>query len=233
MIGALFVGIAVGFVLSIPPGPIAIAVMRQAIDGKYKPGLKIGLGASTMDMIYTLVAVFASSALVSSLQRALTGNGWLRVAFQIACVITLVVLGIRYFRATTKNMVESAQQEKAQEERAKKMGFRSDYLIGVLMSVTNLASPTFLPTLIFVAGYLGANGMIGKSAADNIAYAVGFGAGAWLWFLALLRTLYQWRTRLSSGFVTRLYQFAGWSFIVFAAILVFNVVVNTDWNELL
>lgn len=232
MIGAFFVGLVVGFFLSIPPGPIAVAVMRQAIEGHYKPGMKIGLGASTMDTIYSLIAIFASSALLVSLQTALTVNGWLKVLFQLACIVTLVVLGLRYFKPTTKEVVETERKELEQEERARKMGGSSYYFIGIVMSVTNLASPTFIPSLIFIAGYLHANDLVDSSVPESVAYALGFGSGAALWFILLLRTLYKWRARLSASFISRLYIFAGWSFMVFAAILAFHIIVDTNWKEL-
>src|SRR4051812_41717502 len=232
MILAFLIALVVGFGLSIPPGPIAVAVMRQALEGNYKPGMQIGLGAATMDTIYSMIAIFASSALVATLKSALTLNVWVMLAFQVACIATLIVLGIRYFKATTKQVVETEKKEMIQEERARKLGKgKSSYFIGIVMSVTNLASPTFLPTLFAVASYFHANNMVDNSIGQCVAYGLGFGCGAALWFILLLRTLYKWRARLSSGFIARLYQFAGWSFILFAAILIFHIIVGTDWGK--
>lgn len=231
MIGALFIGLAVGFFLSIPPGPIAVAVMKQSIEGNYKHGLGVGLGASTMDTIYSLFAIFASSAIIVTLQNALRDFAWMQLAFQVICVIAFVIVGVRYLKPTTKKVAETAQQEERQEERARKMGYNSPYLVGILMSIANLASPTFIPMLIAVAGYLHANDLVSSDVGECIAYAVGFGGGAALWFFVLLKTIYKWRTRLSAGFISRIYQFAGLSFIFFAIVLAFNVIRTTRWSD--
>lgn len=229
MVAALLAGLTVGFFLSIPPGPIAIAVMRQALEGNFKSGLKIGLGASTMDTLYSLVAVFASSAVVVVVKDTLTSNTWLMLVFQAACITTLVVMGVKYFKATTLQYAANERKELAQEERVHGKGYKSDYLMGIFMSVTNLASPTFIPSLIAVATFMHSRDLVDNSIPQAVLYAVGFGSGAALWFQVILRAVYFYRSRLSASFVRRLYQFAGWSFVVFAAILLFNVVIGTDW----
>jgi hypothetical protein len=48
----------------------------------------------------------------------------------------------------------------------------------------------------------------------------------------VLCTVYTLRAKLSGNFITRLYQLAGWSFVLFAAILTYYVVVGTKWSEL-
>ena len=230
MIFALIVGLVIGFFVSIPPGPIAVAVMKQALDGKFRPGIQIGVGASTMDTIYSLIAIFASTAIVGSLRHAFTMNGWVMLGFQIACITTLVVLGLSYFKVKTKDVAKEERREMEQEERARKMGFSSPYLIGIIMSITNLATPTFLPTVFGIAGYLHANNYVDNSVGECVLYALGFGSGAALWFVVLLRTMYKWRTKISENFVARIYVFAGWSFIIFAAILALRIAIGTDWS---
>ncbi len=200
--------------------------MRQALEGNYRAGLKIGLGASTMDTIYSMIAVFASSAFVLSLKDLFTLNPWLLLTFQVLCIGTLVVLSLRYFKATTVQVAATEQKEMAQEERVHKMGLQSNYLLGIWMSITNLASPTFIPSLIAVASFMHAKNLVDNSVAESVCYAIGFGAGAAGWFLVVLRTVYRLRSRLSAGFISRLYRFAAWSFVVFAIILTVNVVIG-------
>ena len=51
----------------------------------------------------------------------------------------------------------------------------SPYLLGVLLALTNLVSPTFLPSLSFVMGVVHARGRVGHSVGENAPYAVGVG----------------------------------------------------------
>jgi threonine/homoserine/homoserine lactone efflux protein len=193
MLGALLVGVVVGFCLAILPGPIAIAVMRQALEGHPRSGLQLGLGASTMDTLYALSALFASSAVILPLQNTFTGTPWLMLLFQGACIATLIVLGTCYFKANAVQVAANAQKILAHEERVHRMGFTSDYLLGICISITNLASPTFLPSLIAVAGFVHAKGFVDASFAQSAMYALGFGSGAALWLLVVLRTVYTLR----------------------------------------
>src|SRR5436190_13893424 len=82
MVTALLVGLVVGFVLVMPPGPIAMAGMRQALAGQTREGLALVLGAAVMDSGYALLAAFASSALVEALWDMMLHHAWTLLAFQ-------------------------------------------------------------------------------------------------------------------------------------------------------
>ena len=82
MVTALLVGLVVGFVMVMPPGPIAMACMRQALAGHTKEGWALGLGAAVMDSGYALLAAFASSALVEALWDMMMHHAWALLAFQ-------------------------------------------------------------------------------------------------------------------------------------------------------
>jgi len=232
MLLALVVGFVVGFVLSLPPGPISVAVMRHALAGEYQRGLLIGLGAATMDTVYSLAAIFASSALVIAVRDAVTSNGWLVLALQILAVGTMVVLGVKYLKPTQKDVEKTAEREARTETKAESIGGRSPYAVGVFMSIVNLPSPTFLPSLIAVATYLHANDWVDTSVSQSVVYAVGFGLGAAVWFATVLRTLFSVRGRISPTFIGRIYAFTGASFLLFASVLLYNVVRTTQWDQL-
>src|SRR5256885_17109489 len=100
MVTALLVGLVVGFVLAIPPGPIAIACLSQALAGQVRASLALALSASAMDIGYALLAAFASSALVGALRGLVTDNAWSLLAFQGGGIVGLVALGLRYCRPT-------------------------------------------------------------------------------------------------------------------------------------
>lgn len=235
-LGDLLIGILAGFALAIPPGPISIAVMKQALEGNGKIGFQIGLGAALSDVLFAALAAFASSAFVDSLLRSITSYGWLVLLVQLGCIVVLIVLARNYFKATSAKVVASAAREKKQEERAKNLGLQSPIALGALLGLMNLASPTFLPTLTLVIGSLRTNshlqGFVGASVSDNIILAIGFGGGVFLWFFALLQLLIKFRSQIPSNFIGRVYRFAGWAFVLFAIILAYKVATSTDWSNL-
>jgi len=228
MVTALCVGLVVGFVLAIPPGPITLACLRQALAGQTREGVALALAASAMDIVYALLAAMASSALVGALRDIVTGNAWYLLAFQGGCIVVLVVFGLRYCRSTTHGA--AARARAAAQGRPRRDA--SPYLSGVLIALTNLASPSFLPSLIFTMSFLHVRGWVGHTVGDNVMYALGFGGGGGLWFVLLLRTLTHLRTKVSPTVMPMMDRVAGGVFLLCAGMLTYHMVTTTAWARL-
>jgi threonine/homoserine/homoserine lactone efflux protein len=227
MVTALLVGLVVGFVMVMPPGPIAMACMRQALAGQTREGLALVLGAAVMDSGYALLAAFASSALVEALWGLVLHHAWALLAFQGGCIVVLVVLGLRSCRSTTPGDAARARPEAQDRPR----GDASPYLHGVLIALTNLASPTFLPSLIFAMSLVHVRGWVGHAVGDHVMYALGFGVGGALWFVLLLRTLTHLRAKVSPTVMPMIERVAGGMFLLFAGMLTYHLV-TTAWSQL-
>ena len=228
MVSALLVGLVVGFVLAMPPGPLAIAILRQALAGQARAGVAMALGAAAMDSVYALIAGWASSALVGSLQGTVRDHAWGLLAFQGACIVVLVVCGLRYLRTPAREVVAQARQE----AQARTRGASSPYLLGVLLALPALASPTFLPALIFLMGVVQARGWVGNAVGEHVVYAIGFGTGSACWFVLLLRTLTPLRARLSPQVLPRLSRVAGGAMLLCAGVLTYHLMTATPWARL-
>jgi threonine/homoserine/homoserine lactone efflux protein len=226
MLNALLVGILVGFVLAIPPGPIGVAVVKQGVERKFRGGAELAAGAAAMDSLYALAAAFASSTIMSAIGERVRQRPWAALTFQIVCVVVLVIMGIHYLRAarTSTDSERMMMVESKREARARRLGFKHPFLIGIVVAVTNVASPTFLPSLIFLTGFLGTTGWLDADAASRVLFAIGFGIGTLGWFLALLRALYAMNDKLTPRVSARVQKFAGGAFILFAAILAAKVI---------
>ena len=174
-----------------------------------------------MDIVYALLAAWASSALVGALRDIVTGNAWYLLAFQGGCIVVLVVLGLHDWRPTTP----AGTGPPGQEEPERPLGDASPSLRGVLIALTNLASPTFLPTLIFTMSLVHARGWVGHNVSAHLLYALGFGAGGALWFLLLLRTLTRLRVQVSPMVMPMLSRIAGGLLLLFALLLMYQAVV--------
>jgi putative LysE/RhtB family amino acid efflux pump len=228
MVTALLVGLVVGFVMVMPPGPIAMACMRQALAGQTKEGLALGLGAAVMDSGYALLAAFASSALVEALWDMMMHHAWALLAFQGGCIVVLVVVGLHYCRSSRHGGAARARPE----ARGRLRGDVSPALSGVLLALTNLANPLFLPSLIFVMSLLQVRGWVGHAVGDHIMYALGFGGGAALWYVLLLRTVTHLRAQFSPTVLPMLARVAGGALLLCAGLLTYTVVMTTAWARL-
>jgi threonine/homoserine/homoserine lactone efflux protein len=232
---ALLLGILGGFFLSVPPGPLSISVTKQGLGGDFRAGINVVLGAALMDVVYCLLSTFATSAIVVALSALVMGNPWFPLAFQMLCVVVLVVLGVRYLtpKRSDEARTLSTRKEEAQEQRAVQMGHSSPFFVGILIAVTNLATPTFIPSIVAFVGYLHANQWLPRGAVNNMIFSVGFGLGTTLWFFIFLRLLMHFRHRLSAGFVASMYRFAGTSLLFFAVVLIYYLFTSTSWTTLL
>ena len=228
MVTALLVGLVVGFVMVMPPGPIAMACMRQALAGQTKEGLALGLGAAVLDSGYALLAAFASSALVEALWDMMMHHAWALLAFQGGCIVVLVVVGLHYCRSSRHGGAARARPE----ARGRLHGDVSPALSGVLLALTNLANPLFLPSLIFVMSLLQVRGWVGHAVGDHIMYALGFGGGAALWYVLLLRTVTHLRAQFSPTVLPMLARVAGGVLLLCAGLLTYTVVMTTAWSRL-
>src|SRR4029434_9368806 len=95
------------------------------------------------------------------------------------------------------------------EARGRLRGDVSPALSGVLLALTNLANPMFLPSLIFVMSLLQVRGWVGHAVGDHLMYALGFGGGAALWYVLLLRTVTHLRAQFSPTVLPMLARVAG------------------------
>ena len=125
-------GLAIGFAIAVPVGPIGLLCIRRSLESGLLAGLTSGLGAACADAVYAALAAFALSAVTRALAVA---AGPLHVAGALA----LIVLGVRAVR-------ESVRARTAQPQPRNGRGF------AVTFGLT-LANPaTILSFAAIVAG---------------------------------------------------------------------------------
>jgi threonine/homoserine/homoserine lactone efflux protein len=88
--GFMLKGLAVGFSIAAPVGPIGVLCIRRTLAEGFLPGVTAGLGAATADAVYGTVAAFGLTAVTSFLVGQRIVLGLVGGAF-------LCVLGCRIF----------------------------------------------------------------------------------------------------------------------------------------
>ena len=81
-------GVAMGFAIAAPVGPIGILCLRRAVAGGFLAGLSSGLGAACADAVYAALAVGALTFVAAIVAR-------LAVPLHLAGGVVLIVLGLR------------------------------------------------------------------------------------------------------------------------------------------
>jgi len=157
-------GLAIGFGIAAPVGPIGILCIRRTIADGRAVGFAAGLGAATADALYGAVAAFGLT-LVSS---AMVGQ---RAWLQAVGGLFLCYLGVRIWRAAPAAPAGAARREP---------GLLSAWATTFALTVTNPA--TILSFAAIFAG-LGLGGGAGGYGPATLMVAGVFLGSAFWWLL--------------------------------------------------
>jgi threonine/homoserine/homoserine lactone efflux protein len=177
MIDFLLKGLALGFSIAAPVGPIGVLCIRRTLAEGRRVGFVSGLGAATADAIYGSIAAFGLT-FVSGL--LVSQQDWLRLvggAF-------LCTLGLKTFRARPATHAVAASGQ----------GLPRAYVSTLALTLTNPAT-----ILAFAAIFAGLG--IGKAGGDYgsaLALVVGVFAGSAAWWLLLSSGVYLLRRRFTA-----------------------------------
>jgi threonine/homoserine/homoserine lactone efflux protein len=152
---ALWRGIAMGFMIAVPVGPIGLLCIRRTLAHGWRAGFASGLGAATADTLYGFLAA-AGLTFLTTLQRPaamLGGFLLLYMAWQTATSIPSQQATVRH---------------------------RNMYLSTLALTITNPV--TIVVFLGMFAGFSGVNALDTTSA---ILLVIGVGLGSTIWWLML------------------------------------------------
>ncbi|HEY6627129.1 MAG TPA: LysE family transporter [Ignavibacteriaceae bacterium] len=167
-------GIAIGFIMAIPIGPIGIMCIRKTLTEGRLSGLIVGLGAATADLFYGCVAVFGLTVISDTLSDQ-------RIWIRIVGGALLLFLGIKTFRA----------QPKDPKLKISGSGRLRSYFTVVVLTLTN---PLTIFAFIAVFAALGLGD--GLSFFSAVLLVAGVFIGAFLWFFLLTSGTILFRKKL-------------------------------------
>lgn len=156
-------GIAIGFAMAVPVGPIGIMCIRKTLTEGRLRGLIIGLGAATADLFYGAVAAFGLTIISDTL---VVHRFWIRL---IGGAL-LLFLGIRIFRAQPRDPKIAINNN----------GILRSYLTTVFLTLTN---PLTIFAFVAVFAALGLGDGLSYFSSSILVAGVFIGSG--LWFLLL------------------------------------------------
>lgn len=190
-------GVSVGFMASVPLGPIGVLCIQRTLSRGRMSGFASGLGAASSDLIYAIVAGFSVSMVmefVKSQEQMLTLLG----------ALVLVGLGLKIFFS---NPIKQMRNQRVTPRRSS--GLWQDYISTFLLTIANP-----LAIFLFVAGFSlvgGGDGIIGRVA---LLCGVFVGAAAWWFILTMLVGLF--RKKLTLKRLYYLNKIAGAVIIILA-----------------
>jgi threonine/homoserine/homoserine lactone efflux protein len=187
IVRALGFALLFGFVGSVPlTGPIAVLVLSQSIQRKYREAIWIGIGAALAEGIYAGAAFFSFHTLIhGELVKA--------IANAVSAVV-LAVLGIYFMRWKFK------------EQSAREMGGEKAIAMGFSISILN---PTLFVTWLVAVAALSRHVAQLPSRLLTIPFGLGAAAGVAAWEVLFVLGVRRFGEKFSKRFLLLLVRAIG------------------------
>lgn len=150
---------------SIPIGLITLNIAQKTIEKGEKAGWQVALGATIMEFIYTVVALYGLD--IFSIKN--DWNGYI----QVGSAILFIALGIYYWTKKIKPLDAPLTSRQT-----------IDFLQGILVGTLNLL---VIPFWLFIGIWLTSNGMIFHQTSLILSFSLGSALGALLTFVGYIK----------------------------------------------
>ncbi|HAW09169.1 MAG TPA: hypothetical protein DCW42_08415 [Bacteroidetes bacterium] len=234
LIIAALIGAIVGFVLAIPPGPIGMTTIKMSAFNTKSNAYHLIFATSLMDIFYILLTFFMTSAIVGSFDKFTTKYTLITSILQVSVVLIFIAFGIyNLIQKKEKSKPETLSTAEPKIKFLDKLSNRGPFFLGIALALSNLANPSFLPSLGFVTLQIAAWEIFPLSISNKIIFGVSFGIGNFLWLYLLINVISTNKHRLSENFLLRLRQLTGITFLSFGTYLGYQVFRFLPWREIL
>ena len=203
IVSALVIGIVSGFLISIPVGPINIAIINEGAKRGFKWGVLIGFGGIAMDIVYCGAAFAGFSGMFST--------RLLRATIELLSFLALIYLGIKYLQAT--HLPETTKGVEMVEHR---LHPHTAFMIGFVRVLGNPA--VFLFWITLSASFL-SHEWIEDTWTSKGACVVGMATGAFAWFVLLSFLVSLGHGRFSTKSLVRMSHVSGACLLIAALVV--------------
>lgn len=197
-------GIIVGIAVSAPLGPIGVLCIQRTLNKGYASGVVSGIGASTADIIYAIIAGFSITFISDFLIEQ-------QNIIRIIGGIFLTFIGIKiYFSNPIK-------QIRAQRTQGNK--FFSDFITSFLITISN-------PITILAFGLIFSsfNMIESNENSTNISILIAsVFAGALIWWLLLITIISLFKSKIRLRNLFWINKVTGVLIVIFALLVIISV----------
>mgnify|MGYP006285811353 FL=1 len=215
---SVIVGFCVGFVLTIPPGPVAAFTIESTVHHGKRAGRQVALGVAIVDTLFCLGVLFASSAFVQLGAEFASAHRSLFFILSLCVVVAILCAGLlQIFRSpsTTKSLVINVESH---------LRTNKPLFIGAATAVSNGINPTFIPSLMAIITSVHTQFPdISSSIVNRVVFAAGFGAGTFAWISIITAVAVRHHGLLSAETLRAIRRGGGVVFVVFGLWLLWKI----------
>lgn len=199
-------GVLVGFLASVPLGPIGVICIQRTLNGTQRSGFFSGLGAATADTLFATLAVFSLSFMTDFMDEH---KQW----FTAIGGILIIAVGFSIFYKRVR---------RASQRRQTRSSLLSDYLSTFFLTLTN---PAYILVFITLFAALGISSEGGRTG-GNLSLIFGVLVGAACWWLLLTYAVNKLRKRFRLRHLWWINKITGAVIVLFGVLLVLSLVVD-------
>lgn len=209
----LIEGAILGFLCSIPLGPMGVLIIQKTLSKGPWPGFFSGLGAAFADLFYASIVAFGLNFFISDL---MTEH---QLLVQILGGLLIVILGVSIFFKRPKAPLGISEHEK----RISKRGLFGDFISLFFLTISNPAM-----IMIFVGAFGASNVLIDPETGESVSFLtkiwvlLGVLCGATLWWYILSSLVNLFRKRFTMKTLRNINKVAGTILVVVGIIAVLS-----------
>ncbi|MDE3067693.1 MAG: LysE family transporter [Verrucomicrobiota bacterium] len=197
---ALLTGFVAGLLLSMPVGPVNLTILNEATRRGFLRGMLVGLGASTMELIYCAVSFTGFSQFF--------GIRFIKASMEVFTFVFFLFLGAKFLRAKTlaAPMTLGAAAKRIQARLDEKLHPHTAFMTGFARVLGNLGVLLFW--IVLAANFL-SHDWVADALPAKAACVAGVALGTNTWFCGLSFGASRGHGRFSEPTLLRLERFSG------------------------
>ena len=216
---ALLTGFISGLLLSIPVGPINLTIMNEGARRGFFWAVMIGLGATTMEVIYCFIAF---TSLASFFER-----GYVKAIMELGSFVFFIFLGLKLLLA--KSVQDAVHlggkadkiEERFQQEIEVRLHPHSAFMTGFVRVMGNLGVLVFW--VFFAANFISRE-WVTPDWPGKLACVGGVALGTGSWFVGLSWLVSLGHGKFSEKTLLRMEHLSGVGLLILASIHGANIV---------
>src|SRR3954447_15225721 len=203
-------GFVSGLLLSIPVGPVNLTIMNEAAQRGFIWACLIGLGATTMEVIYCFIAFTGFASFFT--------HGYVKAAMELFSFVFMLFLGTKFLM--TKSVAHApvhlgATVNRFEERIGERLHPRSGFMIGMVRVMGNVGVLVFW--IVLAANFISRE-WVRPDWRGKGACVTGVALGTGLWFIGLSWLISLGHGRFSAKTLLRMEHISGVCLLVVALI---------------
>lgn len=202
---AALTGLIAGLLLSLPVGPVNLTILNTATRCGFLAGLLVGLGASSMELIYCVIAFTGFTHFFES--------HFIKAAMEVFSFVFFLFLGMKFLRAQSLDAPTQfgAATERLRARVDQKFHPESAFMTGFVRVLGNFGVLLFW--IVLAANFLSRDWVADTLCAKS-ACIIGVALGVNGWFCILSFAASRGQGRFSESTLLRMERFSGLCLIV-------------------